>query len=73
MATLVATPRSRALGFGIRAARKARNLGVRELARLAGVVAQDLSHWESGTRVPKIEQVASTSAPPRRSSPGSRC
>ncbi|WP_103336406.1 helix-turn-helix domain-containing protein [Amycolatopsis sp. CA-126428] len=58
MATLVATPRSRALGFGIRAARKARNLGVRELARLAGVVAQDLSHWESGTRVPKIEQVA---------------
>jgi transcriptional regulator with XRE-family HTH domain len=58
MATLVATPRSRALGFGIRAARTARNLGVRELARLAGVVAQDLSHWESGTRVPKIEQVA---------------
>ncbi len=31
---------------------------MRELARLAGVVAQDLSHWESGTRVPKIEQVA---------------
>ncbi|WP_410636993.1 helix-turn-helix domain-containing protein [Amycolatopsis sp. lyj-346] len=58
MATLVATPRSRALGFGLRAARKARNLGVRQLARLAGVVAQDLSHWESGTRVPKIEQVA---------------
>ncbi|MFF1613491.1 helix-turn-helix domain-containing protein [Amycolatopsis sp. NPDC058278] len=51
MATLVATPRSRALGFGLRTARKARNLGVRELARLAGVVAQDLSHWESGTRV----------------------
>jgi transcriptional regulator with XRE-family HTH domain len=58
MAALVATPRSRALGFGLRTAREARNLGVRELARLAKVVAQDLSHWESGTRVPKIEQVA---------------
>ncbi len=31
---------------------------MRELARLAGVSAQELSHWESGTRVPKIEQVA---------------
>lgn len=58
MAVLVATPRSRALGFGLRAARQARNLGLRQLARLAGLVAQDLSHWESGTRVPKIEQVA---------------
>ncbi|WP_410564216.1 helix-turn-helix domain-containing protein [Amycolatopsis sp. cmx-4-61] len=58
MATLVATPRSRALGFGIRAARKSRSLGVRELARLAEVSAQELSHWESGTRVPQIEQVA---------------
>ncbi|MEV4057232.1 helix-turn-helix transcriptional regulator [Amycolatopsis sp. NPDC049688] len=58
MATLVATPRSRALGFGIRAARTARKLGVRELARMARVSAQDLSHWESGTRVPQIEQVA---------------
>ncbi|MFB9685849.1 helix-turn-helix domain-containing protein [Amycolatopsis plumensis] len=58
MATLVATPRSRALGFGLRTAREARKLGVRELARLVGMVAQDLSHWESGTRVPKIEQVA---------------
>jgi transcriptional regulator with XRE-family HTH domain len=58
MAALVATPRSRALGFGLRTAREARKLGVRELARLAKVVAQDLSHWESGTRVPKTEQVA---------------
>ncbi|WIY05272.1 helix-turn-helix transcriptional regulator [Amycolatopsis mongoliensis] len=57
MAPLVATPRSRALGFGLRTAREARGLGVRELARLAQVVAQDLSHWESGMRVPKLEQV----------------
>ncbi|WP_329054645.1 helix-turn-helix transcriptional regulator [Amycolatopsis sp. NBC_01488] len=57
MAALVATPRSRALGFGLRTAREARGLGVRELARLAQVVAQDVSHWESGLRVPKLEQV----------------
>ena len=30
---------------------------MRELARLAQVVAQDVSHWESGLRVPKLEQV----------------
>ncbi|MGW4061817.1 helix-turn-helix domain-containing protein [Amycolatopsis sp. NPDC004747] len=58
MATLIATPRSRALGFGLRTAREARKLGVRELARMAKVAAQSLSHWESGTRVPKTEQVA---------------
>jgi transcriptional regulator with XRE-family HTH domain len=58
MAALVATPRSRALGFGLRTAREARKLGVRELARMAKVAAQSLSHWESGTRVPTTEQVA---------------
>lgn len=31
---------------------------MRELARMAKVAAQSLSHWESGTRVPKTEQVA---------------
>jgi transcriptional regulator with XRE-family HTH domain len=35
----------------------ARNLGMRELARLVDVRPQELSHWEGGTRVPKIEQV----------------
>ena len=58
MATLVATPRSRALGFGLRAARTARNLSLRQLGRMIGVRAQELSHWEAGTRVPKVEQVA---------------
>src|SRR5690349_6319587 len=57
MSTRVATPRSRALGFGLRTARVARGLGLRELARLVDVQPQVLSHWESGTRVPKLEQV----------------
>ncbi len=57
MSTRVATPRSRALGFGLRTARVARGLGMRELARLVDVRPQELSHWESGTRVPKIAQV----------------
>ncbi|MET8995265.1 helix-turn-helix transcriptional regulator [Amycolatopsis sp. NPDC004169] len=57
MAVLVATPRSRALGFGLRAARKARNLSLRQLGRVIGVAAQEISHWEAGTRVPKVEQV----------------
>ncbi|WP_410669782.1 helix-turn-helix domain-containing protein [Amycolatopsis sp. cmx-4-68] len=57
MSTRVATPRSRALGFGLRTARDARGLGLRQLARMVDVRPQELSHWESGTRVPKIEQV----------------
>lgn len=35
----------------------ARNLGVRELARLIGVLPQELSNWEYGKRIPKVEQV----------------
>ncbi|MEV4144836.1 helix-turn-helix transcriptional regulator [Amycolatopsis sp. NPDC049691] len=57
MSTRVATPRSRALGFGLRTARVARGLGMRELARMVDVRPQELSHWEIGTRVPKIAQV----------------
>ncbi|OXM60293.1 helix-turn-helix domain-containing protein [Amycolatopsis vastitatis] len=58
MATPFATPRARALGFGLRKCREARNFGVRELARLIGVHAQELSNWEYGKRIPKVEQVA---------------
>jgi transcriptional regulator with XRE-family HTH domain len=58
MATPFATPRARALGFGLRDCRKARDLGVRELARLIGVHPQELSNWEYGKRIPKVEQVA---------------
>jgi len=57
MATPFATPRARALGFGLRSCRTARNLGVRELARLIGVLPQELSNWEYGKRIPKVEQV----------------
>jgi transcriptional regulator with XRE-family HTH domain len=46
------------LGFGLRTCREARNLGVRQLARIIGVHAQELSNWEYGKRIPKVEQVA---------------
>src|SRR3954451_23523442 len=58
MATPFATPRARALGFGLRACRTDRDLGVRELARLIGVLPQELSNWEYGKGIPKVEQVA---------------
>jgi transcriptional regulator with XRE-family HTH domain len=53
-----ATPRARALGFGIKQARLSRKLGVRELARLTLLSPQEISNWERGKRVPKIEEVA---------------
>ncbi|MFB9684596.1 helix-turn-helix domain-containing protein [Amycolatopsis plumensis] len=58
MSPPIATPRSRALGFGLRKARKARGYGLRELARATDVHAAELSNWELGLRVPKIEEVA---------------
>ena len=58
MATPFATPRARALGFGLRTCREARDLGVRQLARIIGVHGQELSNWEHGKRIPKVEQVA---------------
>jgi transcriptional regulator with XRE-family HTH domain len=54
----IATPRSRALGFGLRKTRKARGYGLRELARAADVQPAELSNWELGLRVPKVEEVA---------------
>ncbi|MEV6449197.1 helix-turn-helix transcriptional regulator [Amycolatopsis sp. NPDC051716] len=63
----IATPRSRALGFGLRKARKARGYGLRELARATGVHAAELSNWELGLRVPRIEEVA-----PARAAAGAR-
>lgn len=53
-----ATPRARALGFGMKKARLARKLGVRELARLAQLSPQEISNWEHGKRVPRPEEVA---------------
>ncbi|MCR6488066.1 helix-turn-helix transcriptional regulator [Amycolatopsis sp. OK19-0408] len=58
MATPFATPRARALGFGLRKCREERELGVRELARVIGVHAQEVSSWEYAKRVPRVEQVA---------------
>jgi len=58
MSPPIATPRSRALGFGLRKARKARGYGLRELARATDVHAAELSNWELGLRVPRIEEVA---------------
>ncbi|WP_410589503.1 helix-turn-helix domain-containing protein [Amycolatopsis sp. lyj-23] len=54
----IATPRARALGFGMKRARQARNLKVRELGRLIDVPPQNISSWESGKRVPKIDELA---------------
>ncbi|MEV7039919.1 helix-turn-helix transcriptional regulator [Amycolatopsis sp. NPDC051061] len=54
----MATPRSRALGFGLRKTRKERGLGLRQLARATGVHPAELSNWELGLRVPKVEEVA---------------
>jgi transcriptional regulator with XRE-family HTH domain len=42
----------------LRKARKARGYGLRELARAIGVHPADLSNWELGSRVPKLEEVA---------------
>ncbi|WP_372666705.1 helix-turn-helix domain-containing protein [Amycolatopsis kentuckyensis] len=53
-----ATPRARALGFGMKKARKSRDLGVRELARLTHLSPQEISNWERGKRVPRVEEVA---------------
>ncbi len=53
----IATPRARALGFGMKRARQARNLKVRELGRLIDVLPQNISNWESGKRIPKLEEL----------------
>jgi transcriptional regulator with XRE-family HTH domain len=58
MSPPIATPRSRALGFGLRKTRKERGVGLRELARATGVHPAELSNWELGLRVPKVEEVA---------------
>jgi transcriptional regulator with XRE-family HTH domain len=54
----IATPRARALGFGLKRAREGRKFGVRELARLTQLSPQEISNWEHGKRVPRIEDVA---------------
>jgi transcriptional regulator with XRE-family HTH domain len=58
MSRQIATPRARALGFGMEKARLARKVGVRALGRMTGLPPQNISNWESGKRVPKIEELA---------------
>ncbi|QRP46745.1 helix-turn-helix transcriptional regulator [Amycolatopsis sp. FDAARGOS 1241] len=57
MPTLIATPRARALGFSLRAAREERRMALRELARMARISPGHLHNWETGLRVPKESEV----------------
>lgn len=54
----LATPRTRALAAALRDARESRGISLRELARQLGITHPQLSHWERGVRLPKVEEVA---------------
>jgi transcriptional regulator with XRE-family HTH domain len=52
-------PRARALAAKLRSSREAGSMGVREVARKLGVSHSVVSYWETGKRVPSLEDVAS--------------
>ncbi|RZS44662.1 helix-turn-helix protein [Herbihabitans rhizosphaerae] len=52
------TPKARALGESLRAARKERDMTLRDLAKLIECDPGQISRWENGERVPKLDQVA---------------
>lgn len=52
------TPRTRALAAGLREAREACGLGLRQFARLLDIAPQVLSLWEKGLRLPTVADVA---------------
>src|SRR5690349_3514811 len=52
-------PRARALAGALRQAREASEVGVREVARRLGISHSVISYWETGKRVPRLEDVAS--------------
>ncbi|MEU5851082.1 helix-turn-helix domain-containing protein, partial [Saccharopolyspora shandongensis] len=52
------TPKGRALGNALRAARQEQGLTVRGFAAQLGRDPGVLSRWETGDRIPKPEQVA---------------
>ncbi|WP_246154730.1 helix-turn-helix transcriptional regulator [Saccharopolyspora hirsuta] len=58
MAATAGTPRARALSAALREARIAAGIGVRELGRMLEYTHVEISNWETGKRVPKIETVA---------------
>ncbi|GDY34007.1 helix-turn-helix domain-containing protein [Gandjariella thermophila] len=51
------TPRAKALCAALREARLASGIGLRELARKIQISHTDLSLWENGRRVPRLESV----------------
>ncbi|MGW1675822.1 helix-turn-helix domain-containing protein [Saccharopolyspora sp. NPDC002376] len=58
MAATAGTPRARALSAALREARVSSGIGVRELGRILEYTHVEISNWETGKRVPKIETVA---------------
>lgn len=58
MSATAGTPRARALSAALREVREATGMGVRELARKLSISHVQLSHWETGQRVPNVERVA---------------
>ncbi|HVV23284.1 MAG TPA: helix-turn-helix transcriptional regulator [Pseudonocardiaceae bacterium] len=53
------TPRAKALAAALRQARDNTGVAGREIARRLGVSHAAVSHWETGKRVPRLEDVAS--------------
>ncbi|MEU6268641.1 helix-turn-helix domain-containing protein [Saccharopolyspora shandongensis] len=58
MSATAGMPRARALSSALREARLASGIGVRELGRMLDYTHVEISNWETGKRVPKIETVA---------------
>lgn len=58
MAATAGTPRARALSAALRDARETRGVGLRVLARQLEFSHTQISHWETGHRVPGVETVA---------------
>lgn len=53
------TPRGKALAAALRQARDRTGIAGREIARQLGVSHAAVSHWETGKRIPRLEDVAS--------------
>lgn len=58
MAATIGTPRALTLSAALRVARESANVGVRELARRLSISHTQISLWEHGHRVPKLEDTA---------------
>ncbi|WP_258349043.1 helix-turn-helix domain-containing protein [Saccharopolyspora gregorii] len=58
MVATAGTPRARALSAALRDARETRGVGLRVLARQLEISHTQISHWETGHRVPGVEVVA---------------